>query len=190
MYAAGNAGLISAEEQAAAVHRRADTNGVGGDRMNAASEVAALLRSKNVDYTTVRRDPATRQGNLGKSGIPGDQVAKALVLVDSHGYALAVIPRSRHIDLTALEQEFGRRFRMASRDEAGRVFPGSPRRALPPIPIGGEPQTETYVQQFLVQLPDVYFQTADPRHLLHVDGESFRSLFYGTWCGGISRTEN
>jgi prolyl-tRNA editing enzyme YbaK/EbsC (Cys-tRNA(Pro) deacylase) len=156
--------------------------------MNAASGVAPILLGNRVEHRTARPNSAIRQGNPGKPIIRGEQIAKVLLLADGHGYALAVIPGNRRIDLAAMEQEFGRRFQIAGSDEVRRVFPDSPPRALPPNM--GDADIETYVEQSLVRLSDVYFETADPRRLQHIDGESFRDLFYGAWCGGISCAEN
>lgn len=157
--------------------------------MLAAQRVDALLRKNGVDYATVRCRRANRQGSPydrdGVAQVEGHLVARTVVLADSRGYALAVIPRDRHLDLAALENEFGRRFRVASNAETLRLFPGLPLRALPPV--DAERRLETFVDQSLVPLTEVYLETTDPEGLVRLDGESFRGLFYGAWCGQISR---
>jgi Ala-tRNA(Pro) deacylase len=109
------------------------------------------------------------------------------VLADDRGdlrYALAVIPGDRRVDLAAIEREFGRRLRMARGDEISLLFPGLPPSTL--LPVADELQLETFVDQALVPLSEVYLETADPSRLVRIEGESFRSLLYAAWCGHIS----
>ena len=151
---------------------------------NCALSIDALLRRNGVRYATVQPGRAQAGVGHGTLGSQRGQVARVLLLADARGYALAVIPKNRHLDLAALENEFGRRFRLAGADDAERLFPGLPLRALPPICSCG--QVDTYLEQSLVQLCDVFLETSDPRMMVRLDGESFRRLFYGAWCGQIS----
>lgn len=153
--------------------------------LNASPSLDALLRRNGVLYVTVRPGLARSRPARDAKAIRGAQVVKTLLLADERGYALAVIPKNREIDLAALEAEFGRSFRTASPEEAQRIFPGLPLRALPPIHEGRD--ADIYLEQSLVQLSEVYLETPKPGRLVRLDGESFRSLFYGAWCGQISR---
>ena len=155
--------------------------------MVAAMGVDALLKDGGVEYAKVRRRRARRGRGVGLGvdhAIPEEQIVKTLLLVDARGYGLAVLPRNRHLDLNAVAAEFGRAFRVASKEEVLRLFPGLPPRALPPV---GGPDIETFVDQSLVMLANVYLETADSRRLARVDGEAFRGLLYGAWCGRISQ---
>ena len=156
--------------------------------MTATMGVDALLRSNGVEYATVFPEHSSRHEGRRAPVIQGAQVARSVLLAGDRDYALAVIPRDRHLDLAAIEEEFGRRLRMAGTAEVARLFPGLPPRALPPITDGI--QLETFVDQSLVPLSAVYFETASPRRLVRIDGESFRGLLYGAWCGRISRAES
>jgi prolyl-tRNA editing enzyme YbaK/EbsC (Cys-tRNA(Pro) deacylase) len=156
--------------------------------MTATPGLDALLRTGGIEYATVSHDPSNRLHGMRGMPIGGEDVARTLLLVDDSGYALAIIPRDRHIDLKAMEDEFGRRMSMARRDEIARLFPGLPPRALPPVAEGLN--VETYVDQSLVPLSAIYFETASPRHLVRIEGEAFRGLLYGVWCGPISRPES
>ena len=148
----------------------------------------ALLRSSGVEYATVSHDPASRLDGVHGMPVGGEGIARTLLLLDDRGYALAIIPRDHHVDLRAMEDEFGRRMRMASREEIARLFPGLPPRALPPIAEGLD--IETYLDQSLVPLSAVYFETASPGRLVRIEGDAFRGLLYGAWCGPISRPES
>lgn len=128
------------------------------------------------------RTPSPRGLHDGR--VPRECIAKTVVLMDSRGSALAVIPKSRGIDLPAINAEFDRNFVPRSREEVGDRCPG----LLSGIPPIGETEgMETFLDLHLVTLPAVYFETENPRRMLRVEGEDFRKLFYGAWCGRISQ---
>ncbi|MEA3640578.1 MAG: hypothetical protein VBE63_11620 [Lamprobacter sp.] len=109
------------------------------------------------------------------------QVAMSQVLADDEGYALAVIPRTWTIDLAALRQEFGRPFRIVDEPVPG----GSLLRGIS-LSNTCQGEIDVILEQSLACLPSVYLETGHPHMLIHLDGESFRRLFYGSWCGCIS----
>jgi len=153
-------------------------------------DVNAVLQQRGIDYVTIPRQLAPRRASLGarqgrRLPISPQIIAQTVLLADSQGQAVAVIPADRSVDLAALTAEFGRSFRLVAPEAAT---------ARPPGAIGAgaalaglRPLAETYVEQSLILLPEVYMKTSDPGRLVRVDGESFRSLFYGAWCGHISR---
>jgi Ala-tRNA(Pro) deacylase len=116
--------------------------------------------------------------------VPREHIAKTVVLVDERGPALAVIPKSRRIDLPAINGEFNRCFVPQGRTQASDLRLG-PSSDIPSMRRMKE--TETFLDLYLVTLPAVYFDTGSPRRLVRLEGEDFRALFYGAWCGRISR---
>lgn len=144
-------------------------------------------RNRTESASRAENKPSRHDG-LGTPDVPSDQIARTVLLADRLGYALAVIPKNRRIDLAALYQEFGRRLRIASREEAQQLFRGRP--PLLPPPPGSASQFETFLEQSLVKLTRVFFETADLRRLVPIDGDAFRDLFYGAWCGQISRADD
>jgi prolyl-tRNA editing enzyme YbaK/EbsC (Cys-tRNA(Pro) deacylase) len=126
------------------------------------------------------------QGARGRIPITGaHRIATGLLLADRLGSAVAVIPKDRALDLGAMQQEFGRQFHVLGRIDASRAGsgPASAADGSTPTPAG----IELFVDQSLVLLSYVYLETADPNRLARLDGDSFRSLFYGAWCGRITR---
>lgn len=146
------------------------------------------LRSHGIEHATVIRKDSIGPSRPRARVRQGGRIARALLLADDRGYALAVIPGGRCVDLAAIEREFGRQLRLARTDEVARLFPGDLPKILPPVASGL--QLETFVDQALVPLSEVYFETADPERLAQIDGETFRALLYNAWCGHISRMEN
>jgi Ala-tRNA(Pro) deacylase len=154
--------------------------------MTAALSVDALLASNGIAYHTVRSNRSARRPRRGGPAIKDERVVRTLLLVDDRGArALAVIPKSRSLDLPALNREFGRRFRLVRPEESAYPLPGLPLRALPPQSAG--PRVEVFLEQSLAGLSEVFFETGDPLRLVRLEGEAFRGLFYGCWCGRISR---
>ena len=67
-------------------------------------------------------------------GIEVDEVLKTLAVRTGSGYALAVIPASRRLDLHLAREALGdSRARLASEEELGRDFPDYELGALPPL---------------------------------------------------------
>lgn len=150
--------------------------------------VDALLQQTGIGCDGVRRTHSGRTGGACRMRrVPRKLIAKTVVLVNARGYALAVIPKSRRIDLPALNAEFGRDFVPTSGEEIRRLFPDFLRRAIPPV--GESAGIEMFVDRALVSLSEVYFdfETEDHKPMVRLDGESFRGLFYGSWWGHITR---
>jgi len=153
-------------------------------------DVNAILQQRGIDYVTVPRQLAPRRTALAaKRGrrppISPKIIAQTVLLADSQGQAIAVIPADRSVDLAALKEEFGRSFRLVGPEAATARPPGAARAGASSTAL--RPLAETYVEQSLILLPEVYMKTSDAGRLVRVDGESFRSLFYGAWCGHISQ---
>lgn len=145
--------------------------------MLAASNVDTFLHDRGVSYANVWR---------GAHALPEYCVAKTLLLVDGDRHALAVIPQSRRIDLAALNEVYGRHFRLGGVGDAVRLFPGTPPQSLLPNGIGT--QLETFVDDSLIGLEQVAFETTDPRRLIQIDGRDFCRLFERARCARISRS--
>ena len=106
--------------------------------------------------------------------VPGDQVAKPVLLGDDHSYLLAVIPATHRLELDRLNQMLARSLEMLPEDEIEAAFADCERGAIPAI---GEPYgVDVVIDPALVQQADVYFESGDHEHLIHMQGEVFRGL--------------
>lgn len=153
-------------------------------------DVNAVLQQRGIDYVTVPRQLAPRRTTVAarrgrRPPISPTIIAQTVLLADSQGQAVAVIPADRSVDLAALKEEFGRSFRLVEPEAATSRPPGTTGTGASLATL--RPLAETYVEQSLILLPEVYMKTSDPSRLVRVDGEAFRSLFYGAWCGRISQ---
>lgn len=116
--------------------------------------------------------------------VPGNRVAKSVLLNDGSRYLLAVVPASHRVDFEQMRRETGRPVWLASEQEAGGLFDDCALGAIPPV--GPEYGVRTYVDDALLTQSDVYFEAGDHEELIHVSGETFDHLLSGAQHGRIS----
>jgi Ala-tRNA(Pro) deacylase len=143
--------------------------------MAIATTIREYLESRNVKYELVAHphtDSAMRAAEAAH--VPGDKVAKPVLLGDDHSYLLAVIPATHRLDLDRLNQVMARSLEMLPEDEIETTFSDCERGAIPAV---GEPYgVDVVVDPSLIHQPDVYFESGDHEHLVHIDGDAFRAL--------------
>jgi Ala-tRNA(Pro) deacylase len=106
--------------------------------------------------------------------IPGDRLAKTVILQDDEGYVAAVLPSTYHLQLYKLWEETGRKLVLATEDEVRELFKDCEMGAVPPIAMAYG--MHTYLEESLLREPDVYFEAGDHEDLVHMRMEDFISL--------------
>jgi Ala-tRNA(Pro) deacylase len=133
------------------------------------------LESRDLHFDVIEHshtDSAMRAAQAAH--IPGDQMAKPVLLGDDSSYLLAVVPATHRLDLDRLNQLTARSLVIMNEDEMDIAFSDCDRGAPPPV---GEPYgIDTVVDIALVKQEDVYFEFGDHEHLVHMQGEEFRRL--------------
>lgn len=109
--------------------------------------------------------------------IPGDHLAKTVILQDDQGYVAVVLPSTYHLQLYKLWEETGRKLVLATEDEVRELFKDCEVGALPPIAMAYG--MRTYLDESLVLQPDVYFEAGDHEELIHMRMEDFLTLMRG-----------
>ena len=133
------------------------------------------LLDSRVDFDLIEhRRTGSSSETAEATHIPGDYLAKAVVLQHDDGYVLAVVPSTHRVELGTLEKTLGRKLNFASENEVGRIFGDCVLGAVPPT--GPAYDLETLVDEELDKHPDVYFESGDHRTLVHVTGDGFRQL--------------
>lgn len=147
--------------------------------MTMASKVSQFLRDQSVDYQLIPHAHSQRSSETARSAhVREDQVAKAILLEDSQGYVLAVIPASASLDMRAIHDETGRRhLQMVQEQQLSRAFPDCELGALPPL--GQAYGITTLLDNSLRHLDTVYFEAGDHEELVAMDGTIFARLFEG-----------
>ena len=116
--------------------------------------------------------------------VPGDRIAKSVVLEDERGYLMAILPASHRVSLDALERQLHRKLALASEAELTGLFEDCEIGAVPPVadPYG----MPAVIDDRLWNLPDVYFEAGDHEDLIHLSGEAFQEIQVHAQHGSFS----
>src|SRR5439155_1591005 len=88
-----------------------------------AVRVTDFLAEQHVAFETIMHPPAfTAQKRAKYLHVPGQQVAKSVLLVGPHGFFLAVLPATLHVDTEALGRHLRGPVRLATDEEITDVF--------------------------------------------------------------------
>ena len=94
--------------------------------MSIATTVGDALAFEDIDFTILRHAAAADAAE--QAGVAPERLAKAVLLKDSHGYLLTVLPASRILDIAVLRTELRGWLGTANRA----VVPSPDRRRLEP----------------------------------------------------------
>lgn len=144
------------------------------------------LEWEAVDYELLRHPPAFDSMHTAEAAhIPGDQLAKCVVLEDEKGFLMAVIPATHELELDALNKQLNRNLQLASEDEVADLYDDCDRGAVPPLPDAFG--YEAVVDDCLTGNNDIYLEAGDHQELVHITGEAFQNLTAKASHGYFSR---
>ncbi|WP_018939191.1 MULTISPECIES: aminoacyl-tRNA deacylase [unclassified Thioalkalivibrio] len=103
--------------------------------------------------------------------VPGDAVAKAVLLVEDGQYLLAVVPATRRVKLGQLHRLLGEHVGLATGGEVASVFADCERGAIPAL--GPAYGLATLVDESLLEQPHVYFEAGDHESLVQLREADF-----------------
>jgi Ala-tRNA(Pro) deacylase len=156
--------------------------------MSIAATVQQYLNEHAVDYTLI---PHSHTGSshetADSSHVPEDHVAKAVIVKDNAGYVMVVVPASHWVEVKHLHQELDRDLQLATETELARLFPDCEPGAVPPL--GPAYNLETCLDETLVSLANVYFESGDHEQLVHISGDDFKKLMSGVRHGHYSHSD-
>lgn len=96
--------------------------------------VAEFLADQRVPFETLFHAPAfSAQRRAKHLHLPGDQVAKCVLLRRAAGYLVAVLPATRQIDLALLSAALGESVRLGDDREAANLFRDCEWGVVPPF---------------------------------------------------------
>lgn len=117
--------------------------------------------------------------------IPGDKLAKSVILEDEGGYLMAVLPATYHVELGKLSRVLKRRLGLATEQELAPLFADCDTRAIPPV--GAAYGIETIIDDQLSHCDDIYFEAGTRDELVHMRRDDFLRLFRHAKHGRFSR---
>lgn len=133
------------------------------------------LRSKGSRYEIVRHPYShSSMETAAAAQIPGDRLAKTVLLEDEEGYIAAVLPSTYAVRLAELWSKTGRRLALAREVDLRELFKDCEYGALPPVCTAYG--MKTYLDESLTRQPDVYFEAGNHEELVHMDTDQFLAL--------------
>jgi Ala-tRNA(Pro) deacylase len=143
--------------------------------MPIAASVRQYLAREGVEYDTITHARTRDSSHSAQAAhVPGDRLAKCVMLGDDNGYLMAVIPSSHRLDLTAVRQELNRDLGLATEREIVELFKDCEPGAVPPL--GCAYGIDVVLDQSLGDMPDAYFEGGDHESLVHISGRDFLKL--------------
>lgn len=154
--------------------------------MALARSVEEFLRQHHVDYQLVNHPRTVSSMRTAQAAhIPGERLAKSVLLEDEIDYLMAVIPSTHRVDLGKLHQQLHRHVGLAIEDEVVALFPDCDPGAIPAV--GAAYRVETIVDDSLLQQPEIYFEAGDHQALVRVSGPAFGAMMTDVQHGQIAR---
>ena len=117
--------------------------------------------------------------------VPGDQLAKSVVVEDDHGYMMVVVPSTHHVELGQLRMLLGRPFGLATETEIEKLFDDCELGSIPAL--GQAYGIDVMVDESLLECDEVYFEAGDHTQLVHLAGQDFEQLMALAGHGHFSR---
>ncbi|UCH73499.1 MAG: YbaK/EbsC family protein [Rhodospirillales bacterium] len=143
--------------------------------MSIGRKLKEYLSDARVEYDLVehpRTECSSRTAQVAH--IPGDRLAKGVVLHHDDGYVLAVVPSTHRVEVGSIERTFGCTLDLASEPEIADLFDDCRLGAVPAT--GAAYEVATVVDDSLAEQPEIWFEGGDHRTLVHVSGDGFRRL--------------
>jgi len=156
--------------------------------MTIANKLESYLLQQETSYQlTAHEHSDFSMDTAEKAHVPGDALAKGILVKEEKGYLLVVLPSDYHIELKTLRTLLRQEVELASESEVGTLFNDCDPGAVPPIGAAYGIKTIWDPNTSLGQLNDIYFEAGDHDHLIHVSGEQFHELMASAERGQFSR---
>ena len=110
--------------------------------------------------------------------VPGDKLAKGVILEDEEGYLMAVVPATYQVELGKLHKHLNRHLGLATEPELADLFHDCEPGAVPPL--GQAYGVEQIVDESLSDCGDIYFEAGNHTEVVHISGKDFRALMADT----------
>ena len=146
--------------------------------MGIAITLREYLSKKGTKYDVVDHPYALTSSKIADAAhVPGDRLAKSVLLEDDSGYLMVVVPSTRQVRLGVLRKQLNRNLRLAKEFDLTGVFKDCEFGAVPPV--GQAYGVETLLEQDLAEQVDIYFEAGDHRELIHMGRAQFLELMRG-----------
>ena len=143
--------------------------------MTMAANLRSYLERRSLPFETLAHSFTQNSMRTASAAhVPGDRLAKGVVIRVEDTYLLVVVPSDYRVHLGMLHHYLGREVGLATESEVAQLFPDCDPGAVPPL--GAAYRIRTLVDERLLRQPEIYFESGDHCNLVKVDGEQFARL--------------
>ncbi len=155
--------------------------------MAIAHRLEKYLQGRAVKYKLVTHPHSEHSMETAeKAHVPGDALAKGVLVKDEKEYLLVVLPSDYHIELDTLKKLLQQDVAMVDEVTLGAVFDDCEVGALPPIGMAYGIKTIWDPTSSLGALDQVFFEAGDHRSLVKMSGVQFHELMASAERGEFS----
>ena len=135
-----------------------------------------FLDEENVKYVTIRHSPAfTAQEIAASAHVPGQELAKTVIVRLDGELAMVVLPATDQVDLDLLAEVSGAdEVELAEEEDFEDRFPDCETGAMPPF--GNLYDMRVYVAEHLAEDEEIAFNAGTHTELVRMSFEDFRRL--------------
>jgi Ala-tRNA(Pro) deacylase len=156
--------------------------------MAVADTVQRFLEQLSVEYDLVPHPHTGSSHETAEAAhVSEDHIAKAVIVKDVASYAMVVVPASNWVEVEHLRKELNRDLHLATEDELAKLFSDCEAGAVPPL--GPAYGIETFLDEALISLANIYFEAGDHEQLIHMAGGDFLTLLGGVRHGYYSHED-
>lgn len=139
------------------------------------ASVLRCLQERKINYQLLTHEGAeTLEQLVAAAKVPENRVARAVLLDDSSGFVLVVLPLNRMIDFAALKKQLNRELTPVSAEKVAARFTDCDEQAVPPL---GEPyDLLSLVDRSLMRETTLYFEPGLKNTLVKVSVDDFKLL--------------
>ncbi|MGA7979075.1 MAG: YbaK/EbsC family protein [Chromatiaceae bacterium] len=143
--------------------------------MTTAAKLKTYLDDHSIDYELVPH-PHTEysMATAAAAHVPGDRLAKAVIVSRAGEYLMVVVPSDYHVHLGLLRRHLGQEVGLVTEEEVVRLFSDCEAGAIPPI--GAPYGLPTMLDTALLDEPEIFFESGDHSALVRVSGDQFREI--------------
>lgn len=139
--------------------------------MAIANKLEAHLKACSIEYDLIPHPHSeSSMFTATAAHVPGDQLAKAVIVKDGDEYLMLVVPSDYHVHLGALHRKLGRDVGLATEPELAGLCSDCDEGAIPPV--GGAYGIKSMIEKILLEQSEVYFEAGDHEHLVKMSGPS------------------
>lgn len=139
-------------------------------------KIDEFLTSRQVPFTRLPHRPAYTANRVAQTlHVPGQEMAKSVLVRTPHGHVLAVLPATHRVDLDRLRLDLDEReAELATESEMEQLFQDCERGAIPPF--GSLYQLTTVVDESLTADDEIVFESQNHEEAIRMAYRDYEAV--------------